>query len=134
MGNFRSKVFYKKMKNLHYFNYFSFHHCVHSKQMRQKNLHFQYNFICSCIACRDNYPPYVNLLNPDIPSIVSDSDMSRLQKLDRKCALDCYDRYSKFLYEFDSYYPCMQLCGVQECLKLCVNVLMKNVPMVLQQR
>lgn len=57
--------------------------------------------------------------------------MSKLQELNRKCAAETFKKYCTFLKQYDSHYPCLQISGAQECLKMCFNILLKNISMSL---
>lgn len=100
-------------------------------QMRRKNLRTQYHFLCECVACVDDYPPFANLQRAAIPDVVTDRDMKTLQKFTLDCE-DLYFKYCTYLSTSDKYYPCLQVSSAQECLKMCFNVLMRNVPLALR--
>lgn len=100
-------------------------------QMRRKNLKTQYNFHCECAACRDDMPPYINLVRAPIPDVVNDRDLKTLHAYTLECE-DLYYKYCSYLQQYDKHYPCLQVCSAQECLKMCFNVLMRNVPMALR--
>lgn len=100
-------------------------------QMRRKNLKTQYNFHCECVACSEDYPPFANLQNAPIPDVVTDRDLKALNKYTLDCE-DLYYKYCTYLTQYDQHYPCLQLSSAQECLKMCFNVLMRNVPLALR--
>lgn len=99
--------------------------------MRQKNLQTQYHFACQCVACKENYPAYLNLPRADIPEGVALSTIQRLQQYSKDFCGEELSKFMAFLSEHDDHYPCVQLSGVQECLKMCLQVKMRNVPMAL---
>lgn len=109
------------------------HHCLESMQMRRKNLRTQYNFDCRCVACLEDYPPFINLTKAGIPDIVSPIDLQTLNAYTLDCE-DLYYKYCEFLRKYDSHYPCVQLSAAQECLKMCFELLMRNVPLALRTK
>lgn len=100
-------------------------------QMRRKNLQTQYNFHCECIACTEDYPPFANLKPAPIPVVVHDCDLRTLNKYTLDCE-ELFYKYCTFLMQFDQHYPCLQVVGAQECMKMSFNVLMRNVPLALR--
>lgn len=100
--------------------------------MRRKNLKAQYMFDCQCVACEKDYPPFVNLaLAPAIPEIVKDKDLRALSSFNLNCE-HLYLKYCAFLTKYDEHYPCQQLTAAQECMKMCYNIMNRNVPLALR--
>lgn len=97
--------------------------------LRKNKLLEQYNFDCKCDACLKVYPLYVSLPSQaSVPNITSEKDFTKLGEFDYRFAAEKYKKYCKFLETYDKNYPCLQLCTVQECLKMCYNILVDNVP------
>lgn len=96
----------------------------------------QYNFKCECEACTDNYPEYLMLPQPkNVPEIVLNTDaMDKIFMLDYKFAYDHYDNYKEFLSRYDRYYPCNQICNVQEAMKMFYNIYLNNLPLHVQKK
>lgn len=112
--------------------FFRFHHCLQSAQLRRKNLFTQYHFYCQCIACKENYPPYVNLPKANIPDGVPAGVMERLQRFAPGPYVVELASFKAYLAKHDRHYPCEQLSNVQECMKMCLQILFGNVPMAMQ--
>lgn len=99
-----------------------------AKEDRQKQI-FQYNFKCECIACKENYPSFKNLKSyKEIPSIITTPLMDKLFNFDLECAKKMRDTFKEHLIKYDKYYPCQEVCSVQEGYKLCCNICLKNIP------
>lgn len=102
-------------------------------QMRRKNLRFQYNFLCECVACVDDYPPFANLPYAPLQGVVTDTDIKKLESFTLDCE-DLYFKYCMFLATADKHYPSVQVNSTQECLKMCFFLLMRNVPLALRAK
>lgn len=114
------------------FDNYGFHHCLQSVQMRRKHLFTQYHFYCRCVACTENYPPYLNLEKAKIPDSIPNDLMESLQRYHPGPYNVELSYFKKYLAKHDSHYPCEQLCSAQECMKMCLQVQFGNVPMALQ--
>lgn len=110
--------------------FFRSHHCLETRNHRQKKLLEQYNFECQCEACLKDFPLFVSLSSQvSVPEITSEKDFNKLGEFDYKFAAEKYKKYCKFLEIYDKTYPCLQLCTVQECFKMCYNILVDNIPL-----
>lgn len=90
----------------------------------------QYNFKCSCHACEIDYPLYNDLPVPiTVPNIITDELMIELFNYDYNLAKKMKEEFCEYLQKYDKFYPCQQICAVQEGLKLCFNTLLKNLPL-----
>lgn len=97
------------------------------KDSRQRSLTFQYNFVCKCSACSNDYPTIMELqMSTNVPNIHSDDDIEKLTSLNVKFASQNLKRYCQFLTKFDIHYPCKQIAEAQENMKMCYHILVGN--------
>lgn len=111
---------------------FSFHHCHERSVERQKQLLLQYKFRCQCEPCQEDYPLFTDLKQANIPNLLTETDFSRIAKLDSKYARENFSRFCTYLNQYGDQYPCTQISSVEECLKMCLLILVNNKPLKLQ--
>ncbi|XP_073986517.1 SET and MYND domain-containing protein 4-like isoform X3 [Rhodnius prolixus] len=61
------------------FDNYSYHHAVHSKELRQSQLLSQYFFVCKCPACLYDWPSYTSLPEKD-PDYCEDAKKEEVEK------------------------------------------------------
>lgn len=110
----------------------SYHHSHEKLDVRQKHLQLQYKFRCECAPCQENYPLFTELKAAKIPALLSDTDIVNITQLNKKFARDNFSRFCTYLNQYGEHYPCEQISSVEECLKMCLHLLVGNVPMKLQ--
>lgn len=109
-----------------------YHHSHETLEVRQKHLHLQYKFRCDCTACRENYPLFSELKAANIPALLNSTDIEKITKLNKKFARENFSRFCTYLNQYGEHYPCEQISSVEECLKMCMHLLVGNVPLKLQ--
>lgn len=114
--------------------FFRYHHSHEPLDVRQKNLFLQYKFKCECEPCLKNYSLFVDLPQASLPKLLTDKDIQSIVNLDKKFAAANFGRFCKYLTEHGDHYPCNQISSVEESLKMCLHLLVGNVPLKLQQQ
>ncbi|XP_047992590.1 SET and MYND domain-containing protein 4 [Leguminivora glycinivorella] len=127
-------------KGTQIFDNYGSHHALQDLKARQKNLKFQYKFICVCEACVNDWPTYLTmkmsssktkvpvnlmlrkeqLLNPVI--------IDKLQKGDVDTALNIFKPLCELTEVLDPFAPNVELAECQETLKQCLVIFGGLVP------
>lgn len=113
---------------------FRYHHSHESLENRQKQLLLQYKFRCQCEPCQKDYPKFSELEEANIPTILTETDIKRITNLDKDFARKNFSRFCTYLYKYGHHYPCSQISSVEECLKMCLLILVNNIPLKLQYK
>lgn len=100
--------------------------------MRQKQLLLQYKFQCKCLPCQQNYPLFDDLKTANIPTLLQKSDIEKIAQLNKTFARENFSRFCTYLNQYGEHYPCKQISSVEECLKMCLHLLVGNIPLKLQ--
>ena len=112
----------------------SYHHSHTQLEIRQKNLQLQYKFDCQCLPCQKNYPLFVDLPTAAIPTLITQKDIDQIMNLNKKYAAENFGRLCKYLTDYGDHYPCNQISSVEESLKMCLHLLVGNVPLKAQHQ
>lgn len=113
---------------------FSYHHSHEPLDVRQKQLLLQYKFKCQCEPCQKNYQTFTELKDANIPTLLTEDDINSVTKHDKKFARQNFSRFCTYLNKYGEHYPCKQLSSVEECLKMCLLILVNNIPLKLQYK
>lgn len=111
-----------------------YHHSHEKLEIRQKNLEAQYKFKCQCAPCTNNYPLFSELPAANIPTLLKENDINKILNLDKEFARESFSRFCNYLTEYGDYYPCNQISSVEESLKMCLHLLVGNIPLKLQYK
>lgn len=111
-----------------------YHHSHEPLEVRQKQLLLQYKFRCQCDACKHDYPVFKELKEANIPTLLTDDDITRITSLDKEFARQNFSRFCTYLFKYAEHYPCTQISSVEECLKMCLLILVNNIPLKLQYK
>lgn len=111
-----------------------YHHSHEPLEVRQKQLYNQYKFKCQCEPCQKDYPVFKELNEANIPTLLTDSDIKRITNLDKEFARQNFSRFCTYLSKYADHYPCTQISSVEECLKMCLLILVNNIPLKLQYK
>lgn len=114
--------------------FFRYHHSHERLEVRQKQLLQQYKFSCQCIPCQKDYPIFNELKDEHIPKLLTDNDITRITNLDKSFARQNFARFCTYLQNYAEYYPCTQISSVEECLKMCLLILVNNIPLKQQYK
>lgn len=94
----------------------------------------QYKFQCQCEACKEDYPLFKVLPEANIPALLSETDISSITNFDKKFARQNFSRFCTYLQKYGKHYPCTQISSVEECLKMCLLILVNNMPLKLKYK
>lgn len=86
------------------------------------------------MPCRENYPLFFALKAAKIPPLLNGTDIANITQLNVKFARENFSRFCTYLNQYGDHYPCEQLSSVEECLKMCLHLLVGNVPMKFQHQ
>lgn len=122
------------MRDSHDIFFFSkrFHHSHEPLEVRQKQLQLQYKFRCECEACQKDFPLFKDLHEAKIPALLSETDIGSITNFDKQFARENFSRFCTYLQKHSENYPCTQLSSVEECLKMCLLILVNNIPLKLK--
>lgn len=141
MGKINTNSFWVASKLIRFFLCFlcfvflsRYHHSHEGLESRQKQLLLQYKFKCQCEPCQKNYPPFVELQEADIPTLLTKTDINKIIELDKKFARQNFSRFCTYLNKYSKHYPCQQISSVEECLKMCLLILVNNIPLKLKYK
>lgn len=113
----------------HVWDNYGIHHCIHTLEERQSKLLQQYQFLCRCEACKNDYPLYKGLPVPkDVPDCRQEEDsVDNALQFKWSYAKSGLQRFSRYLKDNSKYSPCAQLCRAEEYLKFCYQILAGNI-------
>lgn len=116
----------------HVWDNYGIHHCIHTLEERQAKLLQQYQFLCRCVACTNDYPLYKGLSAPkEIPDCRSPEDsVENALQFKWNYAKKGLTRFSKYLRDNSKQLnglPCAQMCRAEEYLKFCYQILAGNI-------
>ncbi|XP_055692866.1 SET and MYND domain-containing protein 4-like [Lutzomyia longipalpis] len=112
-------------------------HLLMDKAGRQEELKKRYAFLCNCIACALDYPKYGALPIPEnIPRVPAQRfrDATNLTRFSVKCAKDGFNALCKYIRKHGHHYPARQLCEAEEDLRICFNIMSRNIPLRLLEK
>lgn len=109
-----------------------YHHSHERLDVRQNQLLSQYKFKCQCMPCQKDYPTFAELQEAKIPTLLTSSDIDNITRLDKHFARQNFSRFCTYLNKYGDNYPCKQISSVEECLKMCLLILINNIPLKLQ--
>lgn len=69
-----------------------------------------------------------------IPKLLTDKDIQNIVNLNKNFAGTNFGRFCKYLTENGDQYPCNQISSVEESLKMCLHLLVGNVPLKIQHQ
>lgn len=110
----------------------SYHHSHERLDVRQNQLLSQYKFKCQCAPCQNDYPTFAELQEANIPTLLTSVDIDSIMRLDKQFARQNFSRFCTYLNKYGDHYPCKQISSVEECLKMCLLILINNIPLKLQ--
>lgn len=64
--------------------------------------------------------------------LLKENDINKILNLDKQFARETFSRFCNYLTQYGEYYPCNQISSVEESLKMCLHLLVGNVPLKLQ--
>lgn len=92
------------------------------KQERQEHLKSQYHFDCSCIACEENWPLYLQLSQVAFEVCIAKDQLQRLRQGEPETARVVIDGMTSIVQQLDTMIPCKNLSDAQEILKQCFAI------------
>lgn len=98
--------------------------------MRQDSMQRNYLFTCQCDACLLDFGKFNDLKSCDIEMITED-DRVQLEAANKRYAIDNYERFAKYLAEYEHLYPCYQLYAVQYHFRESLHLMADNLSMKL---
>lgn len=113
--------------------------CVHTDYTlneRQQKLRDQYRFICECPACQNDYPQRTDLLNANLPTIITETDRKQIKEINKKYARDNIGRFANYLAKYDVIdgIPCAEICLTRQYLECFFVLLADNEPIKMKYR
>lgn len=98
---------------------------------RQNILKAEYNFICQCEACMNDYPLLEKMSAPLELYLEISEDRKFIKKYEKKFVQQKFQEYRKYLTKNYKKYPCYEMCATEGNLMECLWILMLTQPLKL---
>lgn len=106
------------------------HHYTEDLAMRQESMQQNYLFTCQCDACLLDFGKFRDLKSCAI-EMISENDRVQLEAANKQYAIDNFERFAKYLAEYDHLYPCYELNAVQHHFRESLHIMAGNFSMKL---